>query len=245
MSTVLDTSRIEALRRRVQQDPASIAFAQLADELRREGQFADAVAVCRSGLLRHPGYVSARVTLGRALVEMGDLDAAQVELEEALHLASQNLAAVRALADLHARRRAEQRQVRAVATATAAAENAESAAVAAAQDLTVTPGAIRTGQAAPALEETAPHGEFGVDTPDTAWAIDHLAETWQPKGTEPTAVTEPGADPPVAASEWEDMSTIAAGVTTSANPERDDDVYVLERWLAAILDARERRHSGR
>ena len=65
--------RIDELRRRVQSDPASIAFAQLAEEYRRAGQFDEAVAVCRTGLARHPGYLSARVTLGRALLELGEL----------------------------------------------------------------------------------------------------------------------------------------------------------------------------
>ena len=66
-----DNPRIDDLRRRVQKDPASIAFAQLAEEYRRAGQFSEAVEVCRAGLAVHPGYLSARVTLGRALVELG------------------------------------------------------------------------------------------------------------------------------------------------------------------------------
>ncbi len=67
-----DNRKIEDLKRRVQQDPASIAFAALADEYRRAGQFHDAIETCRAGLLRHPAYVSARVTLGRALLEIGE-----------------------------------------------------------------------------------------------------------------------------------------------------------------------------
>ena len=78
---VIDNSRIEDLRRRVQKDPASIAFAQLAEECRRAGQFEEAVEVCRAGLAIHPGYLSARVTLGRALLELGQLDEAQHELD--------------------------------------------------------------------------------------------------------------------------------------------------------------------
>ncbi len=45
-----DESRIDDLRRRVQKDPASIAFAQLAEECRRAGRFDEAVEVCRAGL---------------------------------------------------------------------------------------------------------------------------------------------------------------------------------------------------
>ena len=75
-----ENSRIDDLRRRVQKDPASIAFAQLAEECRRAGEYQEAVDICRAGLEIHPGYLSARVTLGRALVELGQLDEAQAEL---------------------------------------------------------------------------------------------------------------------------------------------------------------------
>jgi tetratricopeptide (TPR) repeat protein len=101
---MVEHPRIDDLRRRVQKDPASIAFAQLAEEHRRAGQFSDAVAVCRAGLGTHPGYLSARVTLGRALIELDDLDAAQHELETVLHGAPENLSAIRGLAEIHHRR---------------------------------------------------------------------------------------------------------------------------------------------
>jgi len=99
-----DNARLEELRRRVQRDPASISFAALAEEYRRLGQFGDAIDTCRAGLLRHPAYVSARVTLGRALIEVGAYDEAASELEEVLRSAPENLAAIRALADIHGRR---------------------------------------------------------------------------------------------------------------------------------------------
>jgi tetratricopeptide (TPR) repeat protein len=100
---VADNPRIEELRRRVQKDPASIAFAQLAEEYRRAGSYSDAIATCRSGLAIHPGYLSARVTLGRALLEMNELDAAQTELEFVLKNAPENLAAIRGVAEIHHR----------------------------------------------------------------------------------------------------------------------------------------------
>lgn len=98
-----DTSRIDDLRRRVLKDPASIAFAQLAEEYRRAGRLAESVETCRAGLLIHPGYLSARVTLGRALLETGALDDARREFEVVLGQAPEHLAATRALADLHQR----------------------------------------------------------------------------------------------------------------------------------------------
>jgi tetratricopeptide (TPR) repeat protein len=99
-----DNSRIEDLRRRVQKDPASIAFAQLAEEYRRAGQFEESVEACRAGLTIHPGYLSARVTLGRALIELDKLDEAEQELNQVLKAAPDNLAAIRGTADIHHQR---------------------------------------------------------------------------------------------------------------------------------------------
>ena len=98
-----DSPRIDELRRRVERDPSSIAFAQLAEEHRRVGNFADAVRVARGGLARYPGYLSARVTLGRALLELGEHDEARRELETVLRTSPDNLAAIRALATIHQR----------------------------------------------------------------------------------------------------------------------------------------------
>src|SRR6187397_1152199 len=99
-----DSSRIDDLRRRVQLDPASIAFAQLAEEYRRAGRWQDAIDACHAGLLVHPGYLSARVTLGRALLQHGDLDTAELELTRVVQAAPGNLAAIRALAEVQQRR---------------------------------------------------------------------------------------------------------------------------------------------
>ena len=96
-----DNPRIDALRRRLEKDPASIAFAQLAEEYRRGGDYEQAISICREGLARHPGYLSAQVTLGRALIELGQFDEAQKELESVLSVAPDNLAAIRALAEIH------------------------------------------------------------------------------------------------------------------------------------------------
>jgi tetratricopeptide (TPR) repeat protein len=101
---VADNPRIEELRRRVQADPASIAFAALAEEFRRAGRFEEAIETCRTGLQRHPSYLSARVTLGRSLLEIQQYDEARKELEHVLKAAPENLAAIRALAEIHERR---------------------------------------------------------------------------------------------------------------------------------------------
>ena len=96
-----NTERIDELTRRVQMDPASIAFAALAEEYRREGRFEEAIATCGTGLRRHPSYLSAHVTLGRAWASLGRIDEARAEFEHVLRLAPENLAAIRALAEIH------------------------------------------------------------------------------------------------------------------------------------------------
>src|SRR5919202_4601100 len=98
-----DNARIDELRRRVLADPASIAFAALAEEYRRMGNYAEAIETCRTGLQRHPSYLSARVTLGRALIETAQYDEARKELEFVLKAAPENLAAIRGLAEIHER----------------------------------------------------------------------------------------------------------------------------------------------
>jgi Tetratricopeptide repeat len=101
---VADNPRIEELRRRVEKDPASIAFAQLAEEYRRAGSYEEAVTTCRAGLAIHPSYLSARVTLGRSLIEVHSLEEAETELLLVLQHAPENLAAIRSLAEIHHRR---------------------------------------------------------------------------------------------------------------------------------------------
>jgi tetratricopeptide (TPR) repeat protein len=95
-----ENPRIEELRRRVLADPASIAFAALAEEFRRVGRYEEAIETCRTGLQRHPAYLSARVTLGRALIETSDYEGAREQLETVLRSAPENLAAIRGIAQI-------------------------------------------------------------------------------------------------------------------------------------------------
>ena len=81
-----------------------MAFAPLGEEYRRSGNFGDAISMCRAGLAMHPGYLSARVTLGRALFATGDLEGAEVELARVLRRAPQNVAALRGMGDINVRR---------------------------------------------------------------------------------------------------------------------------------------------
>jgi len=59
--------------------------------------------VCEAGLAQHPAYLSARITLGRALFELGRLGDARAEFLRVLDAAPDNLVAVGNLADIHQR----------------------------------------------------------------------------------------------------------------------------------------------
>ena len=91
--------RIDDLRRRLQKDPGSRLFAQLAEELRKDGDLEEAIQVAREGLQKHSNYPSARMTLGRALFDTGDWGAARAEFELVLKGAPDNILASRLLAE--------------------------------------------------------------------------------------------------------------------------------------------------
>jgi tetratricopeptide (TPR) repeat protein len=90
-------SRVEELRRRVEQDPVSLSFAALAEEYRRLGHYEEAVRSCRLGLEHHPDYHSARTTLACALAELKQYEEAGAEFEHVLRDAPNNLRARKGL----------------------------------------------------------------------------------------------------------------------------------------------------
>jgi tetratricopeptide (TPR) repeat protein len=96
---VATNPRIEDLRRRIEKEPGSRLFAQLAEELRKDGELEDAIRVAREGLQKHPNYPSARMTLGRALLDTGDWTAARTEFELVLKSAADNILASRYLGE--------------------------------------------------------------------------------------------------------------------------------------------------
>lgn len=81
----------------------SSSFGVAAERFRRAGQLDRAVAMCREGLAVFPDYLAARVTLGYALMDQGHEREAHRELRWVLERAPDNLAAIRALAELHSR----------------------------------------------------------------------------------------------------------------------------------------------
>ena len=69
------------LESRWKQERSSQLTLQLAEEHRRNGDLDGAIEVLRTGLEHHPRHVSARVALGRYLLESGEVSAAKAALE--------------------------------------------------------------------------------------------------------------------------------------------------------------------
>jgi tetratricopeptide (TPR) repeat protein len=91
--------RIDDLRRRLEREPGSRLFAQLAEELRKAGEVEEAITVSLQGLEKHSNYPSARMTLGRCLQDKGDLAGARREFESVFKAAPDNILAGRFLAE--------------------------------------------------------------------------------------------------------------------------------------------------
>ena len=91
--------KIEELRRKLEKEPTPRAFGALAEELRKAGEFAEAIRISREGVEKSPAYPTLRVTLGRALLEHGDLEAARQELQTVLQAVPDNILAERYLGE--------------------------------------------------------------------------------------------------------------------------------------------------
>ena len=228
-----DNPRIEDLRRRVQKDPASIAFAQLAEELRRAGQFQESIDVCRAGLAIHPGYLSARVTLGRALLELNQLDDAKGEVDRVLKSAPENLAAIRGLAEIHHRRGNLAEALAQYRVALLLARNDPDLAQTV-SDLTRKLEPAGTSHSADGLSFEQAQRELSIAAPVSTPAA------------RPAATPPPPVSPAVA--------SVAPAVAVPPAPPADatDDplraraarvIAALEQWLSAIHVARAQRHA--
>jgi len=91
--------RIEQLRFLLREDPSSRVFYQLAELLRKEGQLSEAVEILRQGLDRHPRYLAAWVSLGRAQMGLESIVEAEGAFHRALDLDPQNAVAARMIGE--------------------------------------------------------------------------------------------------------------------------------------------------
>jgi tetratricopeptide (TPR) repeat protein len=87
--------RLEQLRFELQEDPSSRVFFKLGEHLRRVGELDEAIEVLRNGLQSHPHYVSAWVSLGRALHDQGESRGAWQAFAKALEIDPENGVAAR------------------------------------------------------------------------------------------------------------------------------------------------------
>lgn len=101
MAQPASNPKIEELRSRLKADPKSRIFYPLAEELRKVSQFTEAEQVLHTGLANHPTYLSAWVSLGRVMRDLGKNDQAVEALTKALQLDPGNVVAARILADAY------------------------------------------------------------------------------------------------------------------------------------------------
>jgi tetratricopeptide (TPR) repeat protein len=92
---------IERLKEKLDKDPNSKLFIPLAEEYKKAGMFDEAVDVLLKGLERQPGYMSARVALGKIYFERGMFEEARGEFEKVISAIPDNLYAHKKLAEIY------------------------------------------------------------------------------------------------------------------------------------------------
>jgi tetratricopeptide (TPR) repeat protein len=90
---------LEELRERFAANPRRY-FAPFANELRKGGDFQQAIAICRAHLVSQPGHISGHVVLAQALFDSGNFAEAEEVFQAALGLDPENLIALRCMGDL-------------------------------------------------------------------------------------------------------------------------------------------------
>ena len=68
---------LKDLERQYGRDPKSRKFFPLAEEYARMGNLEKAIELLQKGLIIHPSYVGARVSLGRMLIQLDKTDIGQ------------------------------------------------------------------------------------------------------------------------------------------------------------------------
>lgn len=88
-----NTSEINELKKKLEENPESPVFVPLADAYRKQGNLQEALSVCKKGLEKHPSNTSARVVLGRIFKEQGKIEDAASEFRKVLEVDPENLMA--------------------------------------------------------------------------------------------------------------------------------------------------------
>jgi tetratricopeptide (TPR) repeat protein len=92
---------IERLKEKLEKDPTSKLFVPLAEDYKKAGMLDEAIEVLTKGLERQPGYLSARVSLGKIYIERGMLDEAITEFDKVIDVIPDNLYAHKKLAEIY------------------------------------------------------------------------------------------------------------------------------------------------
>jgi len=92
---------IERLKEKISRDPNSNLFVPLAEEYKKAGMLDEAIEVLTGGLENQPGYLSARVSLGKIFIDRGMLHEAQREFEKVIASIPDNLYAHKKLAEIY------------------------------------------------------------------------------------------------------------------------------------------------
>lgn len=97
----MSITEINKLKEKVDKDPNSRLYVPLAEEYRKEGMMDEAIEVLQKGLGLHPGYMSARVALGKIYHAKGQMDEARIEFESVVKSIPDNLYAHKKLAEIY------------------------------------------------------------------------------------------------------------------------------------------------
>ena len=89
---------IRTLTAALARDPASLAYADLAEALRRRNQRDEALRVALQGLSRHPMHADGHDVLARIYSDMGDLDRARLAWSKVLEIAPDHGGALKGVA---------------------------------------------------------------------------------------------------------------------------------------------------
>ncbi len=93
-------SEIEKLERRWKENPKGTVFAPYAEVLRKHGDHPMAKDVLRQGLELHPDHIPGNIVLGRCCLDLGEEGPAEAAFNHVLDLDSENVIALKALADI-------------------------------------------------------------------------------------------------------------------------------------------------
>jgi tetratricopeptide (TPR) repeat protein len=92
---------LQKLEEKFRKDPASKLFFPLAEEYLKVGRLQEAIGLLRTGIKAHPDFLSARVALGKALLNKGQTEEAKREFEQVVTANPDNLMAHKKLAAIY------------------------------------------------------------------------------------------------------------------------------------------------